>query len=154
MKTLHRSLTIFLILFGFAVQAQTNTYPWPLNGSIGIGIDNPSAKLHVNSDNLYSNIKISINHGSSSPNRWVDLGVAKFNSNFSPLAKANDVVLRAVPGSSDFLITNVGAGDTVFANGIFGNESETMVITNDGNVGIGKTNPTDKLEVNGRIHAR
>lgn len=82
------------------------------------------------------------------------MGVAKFNSNFSPLARANDVVLRAVPGTSDFLITNVGAGDTVFANGIFGNESETMVITNDGNVGIGKTNPTDKLEVNGRIHAR
>lgn len=58
MKTLQRSFTFALILVGFALNAQSNTYPWPLNGSIGIGIDNPSAKLHVNSDNLFSNIRL------------------------------------------------------------------------------------------------
>lgn len=82
------------------------------------------------------------------------MGLAKSAGNYSSLAQANDVILRAAPGLSRLLITNVGYNSTVFATGGFGNETERMVITVDGNIGIGKNDPTDKLEVNGRIHAR
>lgn len=33
-------------------------------------------------------------------------------------------------------------------------EENTIYVTRDGNMGIGKKKPTDKLEVNGQIHAR
>lgn len=48
-------------------------------------------------------------------------------------------------------ITNADGAATLLKNQ---NTTSNVFITPDGNVGIGKKNPTDKLEVNGQIHAK
>ncbi len=75
------------------------------------------------------------------------------NGCFSPLSTNGDAVMRVAPGSNDFLLTNVGPGNTIFANGNFGSEAISMVINNDGKVGIGSVNPDESLSVKGKIHA-
>lgn len=47
--------------------------------------------------------------------------------------------------------TNRDGSLTLFNNS---EETNTVYVTRDGNMGIGKKNPSDKLEVNGQIHAR
>ncbi|MFT5890768.1 MAG: hypothetical protein ACI9Y7_000866 [Dokdonia sp.] len=152
MKKHYFITSIALILISAGLSYGQNTSPWPALGNIGIGTTNPDNTLHLNSNSSYSGLKVSINDNNS-PN-WFDIAMARNNGNFSALALANDVVFRAAPGLSRLLITNSGYNSTVFATGGFGNETERMVITVDGNIGIGKSDPTDKLEVNGRIHAR
>lgn len=146
------TITFFLAFTFLSYGQNTN---WSVFApEIGIGTTNPSTKLHVNSDNSSASVRVSINHSDPNDDNWAELAVAKNNGNHSTLAQARDVVLRAAPGLSRLLITNAGYNSTVFATGGFGNETERMVITVDGNIGIGKSDPTDKLEVNGRIHAR
>lgn len=152
MKKNNIFITAILLLVFISFSYSQNTSPWPALGNIGIGTTNPDNTLHLNSDTTSSGLKVSINHNNS-PN-WLDIAIAKNNGNYSTLALAKDVVFRAAPGLSRLLITNAGYNSTVFATGGFGNETERMVITVDGNVGIGKSDPTDMLEVNGRIHAR
>ncbi|GGG27797.1 hypothetical protein GCM10011344_30760 [Dokdonia pacifica] len=48
-------------------------------------------------------------------------------------------------------ITNTDGSVTLLKNK---EEQNAVYITKDGRVGIGKKNPTDKLEVNGQIHAK
>lgn len=155
MKQNYSYFTFFIFLIFTSFFYGQNTSPWPANGSVGIGTTNPEGDLHINSETSYASLQVSINKDSPlAGSHWTQLAVAKNNGNFSTLSQAGDVVFRAAPGSSKFLITNTGYSSTVFATGGFGNETERMVITVDGNIGIGKNDPTDKLEVNGRIHAR
>lgn len=151
-KTILILTVLFSINNSFAQSLFSNTFP--LNGNVGVGILTPTSKLHVNSTTSSVAIRVSANQPGNTNNSFMDMAIPRNNNNYSSLANAYDVVLRAAPGAGKFLVTNTGIGSTVFATGGFGNETERMVITVDGNIGIGKSNPTDKLEVNGRIHAR
>lgn len=118
------------------------------DGNVGVGVDNPTSKFQVNGD-----VNPSIKLMNETNGRWIDLGLSNCNGCFSPLSSDGDAVMRVVTGANDFLLTNVGTGSTIFANGTWGSEEISMVINNDGKVGIGSVNPDEMLTVKGKIHA-
>ena len=38
---------VFFMFIEFSMQGQSNTYPYPASGKIGIGTTNPKANLHI-----------------------------------------------------------------------------------------------------------
>lgn len=139
--------TFFILQLG--VYGQTNTFP--SIGKAGIGTTSPAAELHIKKPASVAIYVESEGYGS------IQLGAARFPNAYSPLAQSGSVVLRSF-SNTDFIIAQQSGNDLHFATRTNVNDLSTedyrMTITADGNVGIGKTNPTDKLEVNGRIHAR
>jgi len=61
------------------------------------------------------------------------------------------IILSSCGAQSPAISTNTDGSVTIFNTG---NNSQIVTISPSGNVGIGKANPTDKLEVNGQIHAK
>jgi len=102
-------------------------------GNVGIGMNNPSAKLEVQDAN---GVSLKFGDLASYPNNVVPCFIGTATS---ALAGVNgDLVL--VPRTSD-------AGKIIFATGNGGAATEKVRIANDGNVGIGQTNPGVKLEI-------
>ncbi|MFD2037543.1 hypothetical protein ACFSKL_22305 [Belliella marina] len=105
-----------------------------VNGRVGIGIINPSVELHVK-------------------------GTVMVDGQFSVKSDdGNSGGLIGTTGESGTangvnISSNRGNGKIVFST-LGGNLQEKMRITNTGNVGIGTTIPTNKLEVNGTIRAK
>jgi hypothetical protein len=105
------------------------------NGNVGIGTNNPGAKLEVYGGNL--TLKLPSYAGS-----------ARYG--FGNPARIDDAAYIEYNGAGDF------TGSLIFAtNGSTSNvaATERMRITAGGNVGIGTITPTEKLEVNGNIKA-
>jgi hypothetical protein len=111
------------------------------SGNVGIGTTSPSAKLHVaGSNNTAQGLIVT----GADPNQG---NVAKFvrgdsEKNFYIGATNNSIVNLATEGSF-YLKTNVTA-DQPYTTG-----TTTMVLTSTGNVGIGTTSPSEKLDVGG-----
>ena len=96
------------------------------NGNVGIGTDAPEAPLHVRSDSG------SISWFSSTSTRsTIRFSTSEAGNLYIGSEGENNFVVRNKPGS--------------------GNVSEKFRITGNGKVGIGTTEPNDKLEVNGNI---
>jgi hypothetical protein len=116
------------------------------NGAnVGIGCDNPSAKLHVNNGadsdasipaTSSENNKLVVSSGSTQP---AYCSTFKITQNYNG-DRRNGYMSFNRGGSTDggFLILGTNGQDRV-------------TIDTYGNVGIGKTNPTEKLDVNGNI---
>ena len=99
----------------------------PLGGDVGIGTTDPQGELHVSSTGT-TRVFFEGNSGRSE--------IRASNGNFAFFAN----------GSADAS----GLNNTIFyRNG----NNESMRINTDGNVGIGLTDPSEKLEVNGTIKA-
>jgi hypothetical protein len=104
-------------------------------GNVGIGTTNPSQKLHVygagdvsaifKSTNAGSEISLDATNGYASL-RIFDSGTEKWR-------------IGQIGQSNDFQIWQIGTG-------------ERVRVTSSGNVGIGITNPTQKLEVTGNVN--
>jgi hypothetical protein len=116
-----------------------------VSGRVGIGTSNPNNILQVgnggrlriaNNDSDYTLIGTSDSDGSSNP-RLVLSGVTRGHNN----------------GGMEYI--GVNAGNHVFYTTSPGaaNPTEKMRMTTDGRVGIGTSNPTTPLEVNGNITA-
>ncbi len=92
-------------------------------GNVGVGTSNPSERFHV---------------------------VGKMYANTQVLGASNDS--ESLPSFSFLEDSNTGifhpSNDAI---GLTTNGTEKMRIRNDGNIGIGITNPTTKLDVNGNI---
>jgi hypothetical protein len=126
------TLLSFLLIFSAFAICQTNTYPYPASGNIGIGTTNPLEKLHIQNGNLIL-----------SNNTFVDytMGTIKFSSN------AYNYAWSGIAGISN------GQGwdqmDLVFYTA-YGNPAEKMrLMSNTGNLGIGTSAPLAKLDVRG-----
>jgi hypothetical protein len=122
------------------------------NGNVGIGTDNPLTKLQIDKpvssslDNIqnYHLLLGGINHGNNTY-RTIGYGYTLNSTDHPP----------AYTGFKTSSNSSYTKGHLVFGtrNSTSGSvaPSERMRITDTGNVGIGTTNPAEKLEVNGWI---
>ena len=126
------------------------------DGNVGIGTTSPYCKLTVQ-DPTYPYISIR-SDPSSAIRATLELAVATQTGFFSNVATPGDVIIRTPGGDSEDLILaarngnngairfTTGKADTTPAG-----ESEKMTLINNGYLGIGTTNPTSKLHVNGPV---
>lgn len=135
---------LFLLFFcGSAVFAQTNTFP--PSGNVGIGTTSPAHPLHINAGAnartaFFSNANGNIEFGpmnSQGAHIYTDRNLFFFNKPLHIISNPG-----RVSSYLDYpLVFRAGPTDIMF-------------ITHIGNVGIGVTNPTNKLEVNGTIKTK
>lgn len=137
--------------------ATSNTENIYQMGRVGIGTSNPSNNLQINSPN--SSTLISLGFTMTGVDRGFDLGVSgAANQGLAPLS-ANDAWIRAgasiSPNNQNLFIGTGNPGSTASGRlGFVMNNTERMTIVQNGNVGIGTTNPFVRLEVDGAISTR
>jgi len=103
-------------------------------GNVGIGTTNPSQKLQV-AGNIYTTGSIRI-ETTGNQLEFVNANVAlQRTSNLLELGGYDGIVFKS-------------------SNTVLDSQAERMRITSTGNVGIGTTSPTDKLDVNGRTTSK
>ncbi|NMH28931.1 hypothetical protein [Flavobacterium silvaticum] len=104
-------------------------YPSTLSDNVGIGTTTPNAPLQF--ANTTVNRKIVMYEGGNNDNQYYGFGV-------------NGQTLR-------YQTDNLGANHVFFAASSATSSNELMRIQGNGNVGIGTNNPTQKLDVSGKI---
>ena len=120
-----KNLIRYLLLFCSVCIAQANN-TFPSLGNVGIGTTSPQEKLHVNGASyLRGNVKIFANEG---------------------IGNDGTAYLQARDNSG---VSDIGMQFRTQENG---NYINVLRLSYDGNVGIGTSNPSAKLDVNGDIH--
>lgn len=116
------------------------------NGNFGVGTTTPDYKLSISSTTIASNTNTNLlrlrgqNPLMVFSNGVTDFGYIKAWS-YQPYAPfTNGLVIGSAPGYPIFFSTN--------------NYSLSMIVADNGNVGIGTANPTYKLSVNGNIRSK
>ena len=148
MKTKIKIIVVLTFLATVGNTIAQNTFP--SGGNVGIGTLSPQQRLHI--------------HNGISPNFMLLSGVAP-GILFAP-NQTSSLILAAMGLATssghyfptaqvgDFGIRGSGGGDLLFGTLTSNpNGTERMRIANNGNVGIGSTNPDEKLTVKGTIHA-
>ncbi|MCC9073590.1 tail fiber protein [Flavobacterium sp. F-65] len=130
-----------------------------LNGNLGIGIPNPVSKLTllgsltINSGLTNASTRPIISSGTLSNGEIRGYNAA------NPLADDGFLRLSAGGGTNNVKsyidLSGYSTQSDMYANIVMGTGGrERMRIDSNGNVGIGTTNPDEKLTVNGKIHAQ
>ena len=146
-----------------ALHAQTNTFP--SSGSVGIGTTNPGATLDIRAPNGTTPFNV---QGASS-NAFFQLGSEQAlfldAETFSPATAANPtqnsprLFLRGnYWNGSSYSLVDANIGNVVTGSGQYfmsfrTNNTDRMVISQSGNVGIGTITPLDKLAIYGSGYA-
>jgi hypothetical protein len=122
------SLLVIVLCAGFfSAGAQTNTFP--SNGNVGIGTMAPTDKLHVKTTNQSGEIRIGGSNDAGNGRLYIQANLLDNNSYID----VYDGTYKKLSIEASPLILNY------FSTG---------------NVGIGTSNPTEKLSVKGKIRAQ
>ncbi len=113
------------------------------NGRVGIGVQNPSDKLHIFDAN-YPAIRLAGGGFSG------QLALATANGFYSPTATPGDMVLRSLNNN---VVVYAPNGEISFATEPSNGANTKMTIQSDGDVGIGMTPLSNKLAVAGSVYA-
>jgi len=106
------------------------------SGNVGIGTTSPGAKLDINGN---AQVKGPFPFFALRSDAWTDFAFIQANVDVNNAANGDYLAFTAPRGKGfDFFQSEVGS---------------KMVITPSGNVGIGATSPSERLEVNGRLLA-
>jgi hypothetical protein len=142
------STSTMLNLLGGAYFGSTNQSILKNDGTIGIGTTNPIAPIEIAK---YSSIGTA-QYGYGLLIRPSDSSyAARFAFNSGGAAAGSQKVIlmgESSNGTGDLSIKTSSNSDI---NGGTGTFIDRFIVTNAGNVGIGTTNPTEKLDVNGNI---
>lgn len=131
------------------------------DGNIGIGTTSPTAKLQVNGKAFFSSYGetewVTGNSLGRIDNNYFGINdYFSFSSNFNRTSATTGTVDHPVLGTAEITLipTNNGMGQILFRTGAQNTVPSTVMAVNGQNVGIGTTNPTNKLSVNGTILAK
>jgi hypothetical protein len=118
-----------------------------LNGNVGMGTANPSSRLNVIGNAMF---------GSVVRNEWNNTQIYTL----STAGVMSGITLERYGYNTGYIVNNSGStmigsegGSIVLKTGHYDPNSGTTVMTvlNSGNVGIGVTNPSERLHVNGNL---
>jgi len=123
-----------------------------VNGGAGIGIQTTNGPGTANWDIALSPFGGNVGIGTVSPTALLDLGNSIQDNKVHLYASGNDKYGMGIRGSQFLFYSGglgSGSGGITFGKMNGTTYTENMRVTNDGNVGIGITNPQDKLHVSG-----
>ena len=107
-------------------------------GNVGIGQTDPKAELHI---------------GGSFGDAANDLGTAALAIKQTSTSAENGIYIERAAEDKGYYIGISGVDGLTFRRNFSGTKSDIMSLTREGNVGIGTTSPSHKLEVNGSFAA-
>jgi hypothetical protein len=133
---------------GFWSQSGTNLYPSTLTWDVGIGTSSPSGILHVGVKNATKNELIIGDNITA----WVSEVEATIGNTTADAL----LYIGQSTNNKGFLIWdyNPTPSDAVFLIGTYSGNNNMSLQSAGGNVGVGTTSPTTKLDVDGQIRIR
>ena len=124
--------------------AETLAFMYDHNGNVGIGTTSPGAQLHVSSASSWATSVYVGNTGTGVSRAYFDASNGDFSGgDYMWIGQNNDL-------SGEIVMTQ-SAGAFHIKTQPAGTITSRLTVLQDGNVGIGTTSPTEKLDVNGNV---